>query len=462
VLKRIIMAIRGFFMQTRLTPIEEQLAELSSVEHMEAVKQTAFRELQKPGSFSGHAPDGNEAEIHAECVRIDIELSNRYSKDVSELVNDVRILEAHVKDDVDHALVSLSIAAVQSEISAIAGQSKPTHTSLAERLRTVQHDLKIFQGANSLTGPADSPASVTAAFIYLAIFAVLEAFANMLFLRTGSSVPVASLIAISAAFMNVGVSAFLGTVYRFKNHVISTERRKGAWALLGALLFILLLNTGVAIARLVIAQDFSPKSINSVFVVESTILYLVGILFGLIAFRKGYTLDDRYPGYGKIYSNWLNAQHEYDDAEESFRKSCDAIVSRAERNLAMQHEELDSYAKRIEKTHDDLRSKVSAWRHYRSSLTQTYQGLISAYRGIAKAFLANSNRSVPEYFSVPVELPDNALIRDANDEIQRIDSESGIRNERKRVNQQKIIDKRSELLNWRATKYPSLIKALWG
>ncbi len=109
-------------MSSRIPTIEEELAYLSSVKNMETVKQTAFKELQKNGSFSSVTPDGNEAAIHAGCVRINIGLTNRYHKVSSELLNDVRMLAAQLDQDVAHQLVGSGVEGAEAEISFVAGQ----------------------------------------------------------------------------------------------------------------------------------------------------------------------------------------------------------------------------------------------------------------------------------------------------------------------------------------------------
>ncbi len=284
----------------------------------------------------------------------------------------------------------------------------------------------------------------------------------MLFLRTGSSTPVALVIAVSAAFLNISISAFLGTVYRFKNHVDSGQRAKGHWALVGALLFIIALNTGVAAARLIIAQDFSPKSVNSVFLIESTILFVVGIVFGLVAFWKGYRLDDKYPGYGPVYSAWQDAEHELAEAQEELQRRADGTVSQKEYHLTSQYENLESADKAMDSGVDELRTNASAWRSYYESLAQTYKSLISAYRGIARAVLGNSGRPIPLYFESELELPKNDLLDKVEEEIRRIDASAAARKALKRENQKKIIDARSAILSWRVNKYPQLLKSLLG
>ena len=49
---------------------------------------------------------------------------------------------------------------------------------------------------------------------------------------------------------------------------------------------------------------------------NSLILFLVGVIFSCIAFWKGYTLDDKHPGYGSMDRRHKAAENEFKEAKD--------------------------------------------------------------------------------------------------------------------------------------------------
>ena len=55
-------------------------------------------------------------------------------------------------------------------------------------------------------------------------------------------------------------------------------------------------------------------------------LFVIGIIFSLFALIKGYTSDDRYPGYGKIDRLFKEALSAYEDAKKELIKKINSNI----------------------------------------------------------------------------------------------------------------------------------------
>jgi hypothetical protein len=456
-LKKFITWLKGLFMTEQKLTIDEQISYLSSVQRMDEVKKTAFQELQREGCFTGTGPDGNEVEIRADCIQIDLLLNNQYNKKVRNHLAEIKSLNEKVTQDVSTNLVGCSPAAAEAEISAHAGQNKYNLEALHKRLMASEQNLQIFKGANGITMPPEVPDSDKASIIMIGVLIVIEAFANMLFLRQGASTPTALLIAVVAAALNVTVSAYLGTQYRWINHHDPSKKRKGYLSAAGALIFILALNTFVAWARLKIASESNLNIVTTTFLVESFFLYLIGLALGFYAFTKGYKLDDTYPGYGNVYRDWLSEDEEYREAESKFRKDAAKIPEDMDRKIQSERDSISYANKQMGELLDELKSDISEWSGNRDVINNAFQGLVLAYRGIAEAYLSKKRRDIPAYFLITASLNENKLLLAAKTECTAIEDKKEERLGRIMSNREKIDSMRNDLMTWRANNLQSIV-----
>lgn len=459
-LKKVVSWFSGFFKEKQMeSSIEERVAYLSSVERMNLATKTAFQELQKPNAFKGNHPDGNEIEIRGECSQVDILLTNKYQKVCSEQLSDLNSHHARATSDISSQLVGLGSQGAEADVKAyIASMSVPLENA-KQRVEVTRRALDIFKGSNDITWEAEFPDSSKAAVISIGIAMVLEAIANIIFLRQGTSTINAIGIAILAAVLNVFVTAFLGTIYRWKNHHDKAERTKGYAALFGAVGFVIFLNSLIAFYRIHIAGEADSTSLTSSFYLESFLLYFVGMALGMYAFNKGYRIDDTYPGYGQVYRNWLFATEDHEALVSQFREDASVIPKRIDEKLISLRDGINASTKQIEQILNDVSKNCSAWSAHRKILNHAYKALISSYRGIAKSHIDSSKVGLPEYFNEEVDLGSNVLLDEVEQAIDKFNNAHSARVKLTIANINKINESRDELLNWKAHDMQPLIES---
>lgn len=184
---------------------------------------------------------------------------------------------------------------------------------------------KAFRERHKLTRPADDfsgwPKAIAIGALLLLIETALNGYLfaqnNMLGLLGGI------LAALLVSISNVGVSSIAGFYCRYLNH------RNLIWKLLGLailgfwLCYALGFNLAVAHFRDGVEQtgDWAFAAENALTTltqdplaiasIESWLLVIIGGLISLLAFLKGLTTDDFYPGYGKVSRAVIDARFVY-------------------------------------------------------------------------------------------------------------------------------------------------------
>jgi predicted secreted protein len=128
---------------------------------------------------------------------------------------------------------------------------------------------------------------------------------------------------------NLGVCGFLGYASRYSNIINSMSKKiLGMSSIIFCIFFAIWFNGVIASFRLEYHQvnDSSLAFINAsksaigIFQlnfpftdITSFAFFIVGLFFSLIAFYKGYTLDDAYPGYSAIDKEFKKHKSKYDE-----------------------------------------------------------------------------------------------------------------------------------------------------
>lgn len=458
-IKKFISWLKSVFVSEKEQTLEDKISYLSSTRRMEHASKSAYQELQRQGCFSGAAPDGNEIEIRTECMQLDLSLTDFYYKKISKQITDAKTNINKLSADVSIKLVGLSPSAAEAEIIASLAQKKLVLNSLYKHFKDTEQNLQIFKGANGINRDPEMPDSDKASIIIMGVFIVFEAIANMLFLRQGASTPTALLIAVVAAVLNISISAYLGTIYRWINHHDSLKKSKGYMAVVAAFLFVVFLNSFVAFARIKIAEEGDASIVNTTFLVESLFLYLVGLTLGSYAFIKGYKLDDPYPGYGSLHRTWLAATEDFNSEASEARQTATVIPENMDRKIQSEIDSIeyanDQATEALDRTNKDL----NEWSSHREVLDNAFQGVVSAYRSVAESHLINKGRKVPSYFSTPAKLENNKLLEATKLEFSEVGKKIFECANHRKQNLEKLYNARTSLMDWRAKNLNNLISA---
>jgi hypothetical protein len=256
----------------------------------------------------------------------------------------------------------------------------PAIRQLEEQASSMKNELARFRAEHRrvnvphyLTGGQKALAWVVAVSLI-----VLEALLNATFFAKGLA---GGLIdgfaeAAIAATLNVLVCLALGaTLLGLVHHVKIRLRIVGILVAVGTLCFIVglallvahyreALVLGVDNAQSVAIQTFraAPFALQQV---SSWYLFLVGVLFGIMAVADGYKIDDPYPRYGKLHRRTMAAEENYHGAiaelNEHLSQLKETMLAKVDYALTHSAVAMVSFRNIIsdkERCHDDLTNMV--------------------------------------------------------------------------------------------------------
>lgn len=323
-MKKIWQSILNFFgfgaeVQTSGEKAKELMAWITSKHRMDLCTQQAFQavQLREPLPPNGR-PHPYEATIKADCIKVDSALTDSHANAISEKFGDVQYLINLIRDGISTALSSASPQKIEMAVTGKIAQNRPEAEYLKSDLDRAKDELRIFRGANALTRDALQTDTRDALYI-IGAFAFFEAIANMFFLRESLEGGMAIIVALAVAVINVLANVWFGVRYREKNHIDVARARKGKVYFFYALLMIILLNSFIAGYRL-IANEITPE-----FLLESTVLLIVGMALGIAAFNKGYALYDPYPEYGELAKKVEERENSWKELRKQHANFCEEV-----------------------------------------------------------------------------------------------------------------------------------------
>jgi hypothetical protein len=208
-------------------------------------------------------------------------------------------------------------SAVQTDL---AGERNQLVSATEARMRA-EVDWRHLRAKNNISDEASYPDSIIMHVAIILGLALFETFLNAFFYENEQGLLGGFFVALGVAVMNMAGALVLGYLFRYTN-LRNSEHRVLGW--LSAVAFVVLTiycNALFSTFRsefqiLVDASDpmqvrqafaTAASEARKVFILDmriadlsSFVLFGLGILLSGFAFYKGYTLDDKYPGHGKL------------------------------------------------------------------------------------------------------------------------------------------------------------------
>ena len=195
----------------------------------------------------------------------------------------------------------------------------PSLIVVTENRMRAEVDCRGFRATNNITEQAVYPTSHIWHLAIIAVLALIETGINAFFYENAQGLLGGFTVALGVAVVNMGGALLLGIGFRYKN-LVSIDKKLFGWFCLFLFFFLSiycnslfasfraeyqLLNDPTDTLQLRQAFTIAAAEAKKVFVINmqfadlmSFILFGLGILLSGFAFYKGYTFDDRYPGYG--------------------------------------------------------------------------------------------------------------------------------------------------------------------
>lgn len=332
---------------------------------------------------------------------------------------------------------------------------------LARDKANKEQTLRHFRLDNRLTKREASYPESRAFHIGLILLALLgESIVNVYFYAYASDFGFIGgwLSALIVSTGNIMVSILIGLVCLRYMHHVSIFKKIVAW--LGFVIFVVLLailHLGAGHYRELLLLDpesahlrVIPETLANPFGItdlDSFVLVLVGIAISILVIRKGYTYDDAYPGYGKLWRDWESCTESWHKADNKFRKEGLAIIQEIRSRAS-------DILKEIEDTQTELDSIRSDFRAYEDNVLTNVKAALDD--GVAISALFRRGYNYVQEGGVGVLTEDANIMRKQLEEEYETGKFSSLLNEAKKMIDQYI----QEFDEWRKQKTEKVKKCV--
>lgn len=346
-------------------------------------------------------PDQHESELKAEGeghLSSEQRLFDNTLTEVSRSSTEARQKAIELRANFEHLVRDdTAMSSIEAEM---AGERARIVKATEARLRA-ETDIRYFRAANDINEEASYPESKLWHVGLLAILGVLEVLVNAFFYENNEGLLGGVTVAAGIAAINIGSAFFLGFGYRYKNLAQGDKKAVGWGCLVVFVLLAIFCNSLFAAFRSQYQLVVDPSENAQVFLAFqrawpeallifkldpkfqdhwSFLLFGLGVILSGLAFYKGYTFDDRYPGYGKKDRAYKAAvEAEVVEQEKVRHKVKELLHLRKAAVQAAMHEpmtQVGMLARRIA----DLTHARQTFESQAGAIQRDYRLVIEAYR----------------------------------------------------------------------------------
>ena len=317
-----------------------------------------------------------------------------------------------------------ALSAVEAEL---ANERQTLVRATEARMRTEQ-DLNYFRAENNINEEANYPESLIFHIGVILIIAVFEMLINTFFFENEQGLIGGFFVAAGLAIVNLGGAFCLGIIFRYKN-LKSIDKKIFAWpALIVFVIMTIFANSLFAAFRseyqLVIdpTEAFQVREAflrawpeaTAIFRLDmeikdqmSFVLLILGVILSLIAFWKGYTTDDKYPGHGQKDRKYRKLLSEELRMQELARQKVKELLHQQKARVHAAIQEPATQIGMISKRSADLQHSRTLFENQAGAIQREFAMVVDAYR---HANVAVRVTPAPEYFK---ERPSTSLRADS-------------------------------------------------
>ena len=298
-----------------------------------------------------------------------------------------------------------------SSVDAELAGDRPVLVTVTENRLRAEAALKYFRASNNIHEEANYPESVLWHFGILLVFALVETGVNTFFYENSQGLLGGFFVALAIAGLNIGSATLLGYWFRYKNLAPLDKKFVGWAAFVTFVLSAIFCNALFAsfrteyqlvtdpseVAQLSAAfQRAWPESMR-IFHADmqfkdhwSFLLFGIGGLLSIAALWKGYTLDDQYPGHGRLDKTYKKAcideQLQHDKVRQKVKELLHHRKAAVQAALHEPATQVGMLARRIA----DLTNARGTLESHASAIQRDFSLVVEAYRNAN-----NSVRAVP-------------------------------------------------------------------
>jgi hypothetical protein len=386
-----------------------RVSEFRDLGHKEATK-------HRPATTASH-PDSNEVALRSQAEQLlanEQTLFDAIVADADRAAHDANSSLIELRSDIAQALADNTI---ETQVDAeLAGDRAKLVDLTAHRIRA-EVEWRGFRATNGITDMPSYPDSLIWHWAIIICLVFVETIANAFFYKNSNGLLGGFMVAAGVAAVNMGSAAGLGSLFRRKNLADPVQKYFGWACLLIFLPLTFFCNALFSAFRSIYETILDPSDgaqlrdafrtawgeATRIFAFDfhfgdfaSFLLFMTGFILSCLAFWKGYTSDDPYPGYSKRDRALKKARADENAAQ--------ALVKQRLKDLLLSHRNrVQGLAGQTGTLITMLSHRLGAVGHAQRALTanaaaieRDYHLLLDSYR---QANLAVRGTEPPSYFT---------------------------------------------------------------
>jgi len=368
--------------------------------------------------------DANESKI---ILKFKDELSESYRK-AKEKTEGLNIRVSKIDINPDFQNIENLPEKIKKQAASLINEFNNRLITIKETRDQLSHDLKEFQSANDLSSLPDYPESKFLSITILVAIAFIESIGNGYFFAKGNEFGFLGgyTQALIVASANVAFAFFWGYLaVPNMNSVNKTKKYLGIISIPTYLLIAISFNLFVAHYRDELSLSFEGANFRAISAFmetpfflkdfDSFILFFIGLIISIVALIDGYKFDDKYPGYGRIYRR-------YKEAEKKYHQCCFNIVKSLHNLKNQSLKELQDLYENSQKDYTHLNILLSN----KNKLINLYEEHYRHLEGVCDVVLkhyqhankASRKTPPPQYFDGNFSMPPKTELI-AEDELEK-------------------------------------------
>ena len=369
-----------------------------------------------------NAPDHNETSLRHEAEQW-LGKEQRHFDDVLTECNrssiEVQQKALELQGRIDQLVSDSSLlSTIEADMS---GERRDLVAATEARLKA-EVDYRAFRATNRITEQASYPDSKIFHFGVVLVLALLETIVNAFFYENAQGLLGGFTFALGIAVVNMGGAMLLGFGFRYKNLAAPDKKALGWSCLIVFIAFAIYCNALFATFRAeyqLLADPSDLLELRRAFAVSmaeakriyfldmqvadmmSFVLLGIGMLLSFVAFHKGYTSDDRYPGYGAKDRAVKAAVRVEIDRQDSLRQKVKDFLHRCRGEVQAALNEPSQLFNRATTRLADVQKAQALLTMQAQTVQRDYALVLGAYRDGNTAIRATSP---PSYFKETQDL----------------------------------------------------------
>jgi len=414
--------------------------ELASLEKDYANKGAREAKKHSPPTDSIQ-PDHNENSLRLKGGALVNQEHKIFDKEVNEANRVASNIAQKIEDYRTNAQALISDDSLQSSVEILFAKNKSALAVVVQKRIETEVDYKAFRYENEITSQADYPSSHVMHLAIIVICFLFEALANSIFFEGANGFLLAFPIASLISLLNIVAAAILGFGWRYKN-VADKKFKVAGWTCLGIYIILtLFLNALFSSYRSAFELLVNPNAIpeqmrafkesfESVAALQiqiqdmnSFMLFAFGLILSGIAFWKGYSFDDKYPGHGRLHRILSEAENAEREELSQLRERIVSLLDQYRSKISLLLNEPTKLSGEATAKFSSLKTAIVNLKSHIKSIERDYKHVLGAYRSTNTAIRASAP---PQYFQVIVPLSNGVVGEDAEPiliELQNIQSE---------------------------------------